>query len=111
MHDPWWNPAVEAQAICRAHRIGQKNPVFAYRLIAQGSIEEKILDLQVRKRALVENILSDNERPPELSTELVDYLFAHWARVPALSFNLFLSTNRSVSRSCGTAISFTTFSQ
>jgi SNF2 family DNA or RNA helicase len=76
MYDPWWNPAVEAQAICRAHRIGQKNPVFAYRLIAQGSIEEKILDLQVRKRALVENILSDNERPPELSTELVDYLFA-----------------------------------
>ena len=76
MYDPWWNPAVEAQAICRAHRIGQKNPVFAYRLIAQGSIEEKILDLQVRKRSLVENILSDNERPPELSTELVDYLFA-----------------------------------
>jgi superfamily II DNA or RNA helicase len=76
MYDPWWNPAVEAQAICRAHRIGQKKPVFAYRLIAQGSIEEKILDLQVRKRALVENILSDNERPPELSSELVDYLFA-----------------------------------
>jgi superfamily II DNA or RNA helicase len=76
MYDPWWNPAVEAQAICRAHRIGQKNPVFAYRLIAQGSIEEKILDLQTRKRDLVENILSDNERPPELSTELVDYLFA-----------------------------------
>jgi len=76
MYDPWWNPAVEAQAICRSHRIGQKNPVFAYRLIAQGSIEEKILDLQARKRALVENLLSDNERPPELSAELVDYLFA-----------------------------------
>jgi len=76
MYDPWWNPAVESQAICRAHRIGQKNPVFAYRLIAQGSIEEKILELQIRKRALVENILAENERPPELSEELVDYLFA-----------------------------------
>lgn len=76
LYDPWWNPAVEAQAICRAHRIGQQNPVFAYRLIAQGTIEEKILDLQIRKRALVENILTENERPPELSQELVDYLFA-----------------------------------
>lgn len=76
LYDPWWNPAVEAQAICRAHRIGQSNPVFAYRLIAQGTIEEKIQELQVRKRALVENLLAENERPPELSEELVDFLFA-----------------------------------
>lgn len=76
IYDPWWNPAVEAQAICRAHRIGQQNPVFAYRLIAEGTIEEKILDLQARKRSLVENLLAENEKPPELSEELVNYLFA-----------------------------------
>jgi superfamily II DNA or RNA helicase len=76
IYDPWWNPAVEAQAICRAHRIGQQNPVFAYRLIAEGTIEEKILDLQARKRSLVENLLADNEKPPELSEDLVNYLFA-----------------------------------
>ena len=44
--DPWWNPAVEAQAIDRAHRIGQTRPVFAYRLIARDTVEEKILALQ-----------------------------------------------------------------
>ncbi len=76
IYDPWWNPAVESQAICRAHRIGQKSPVFAYRLITDGTIEERILDLQARKRALVENLLTENERPPELSEDLVEYLFA-----------------------------------
>ena len=44
--DPWWNPAVEAQAIDRAHRIGQTRPVFAYRLIARDTVEEKVLELQ-----------------------------------------------------------------
>ncbi|MGE0608810.1 MAG: SNF2-related protein, partial [Pirellulales bacterium] len=48
--DPWWNPAVEAQAVDRAHRIGQTKPVFAYRLIARGTVEEKILELQGSKR-------------------------------------------------------------
>jgi superfamily II DNA or RNA helicase len=76
IYDPWWNPAVEAQAICRAHRIGQKKPVFAYRLIAEGTVEERILELQAKKRSLVENILTENERPPELTNELIDYLFA-----------------------------------
>ena len=52
LYDPWWNPAVEAQAIDRAHRIGQSKPVFVHRLIAQGTIEEKILTLQDKKRAL-----------------------------------------------------------
>ena len=51
--DPWWNPAVEAQAIDRAHRIGQEKPVFAYRLIASNTVEEKILELQ-RGKARVE---------------------------------------------------------
>ena len=46
LYDPWWNPAVEAQAIDRAHRLGQHKPVFVYRMIATGTIEEKILALQ-----------------------------------------------------------------
>ncbi len=60
--DPWWNPAVEAQAIDRAHRIGQPRPVFAYRLVARDTVEEKILALQQRKRALAETILGAGEQ-------------------------------------------------
>lgn len=58
--DPWWNPAVEAQAIDRSHRIGQTKPVFAYRLISQDSIEEKVLELQREKRALADAIIRDD---------------------------------------------------
>ncbi len=57
--DPWWNPAVEAQAIDRAHRIGQTQPVFSYRLIAKDTVEEKILELQRSKKALAEAILDE----------------------------------------------------
>jgi SNF2 family DNA or RNA helicase len=56
--DPWWNPAVEAQAIDRAHRIGQTREVFAYRLIAKDTVEEKVLALQQSKRALADAVLS-----------------------------------------------------
>ncbi len=56
--DPWWNPAVEAQAVDRAHRIGQNRPVFAYRLIASDTVEEKILELQQSKRELADAILN-----------------------------------------------------
>jgi SNF2 family DNA or RNA helicase len=56
--DPWWNPAVETQAIDRAHRIGQTRPVFAYRIVAEATIEEKILLLQERKRRLADAIVS-----------------------------------------------------
>jgi hypothetical protein len=56
--DPWWNPAVEAQAIDRTHRIGQQRPVFAYRLIARDTVEEKILQLQQTKRELAEAVLA-----------------------------------------------------
>ena len=56
--DPWWNPAVEAQAVDRAHRIGQTRPVFAYRLIARGTVEEKIMELQGSKKQLADAILS-----------------------------------------------------
>ncbi len=56
--DPWWNPAVEMQATDRTHRIGQDKPVFVYKLIARDSVEEKILQLQERKRALVSQLIS-----------------------------------------------------
>lgn len=55
--DPWWNPAVQEQATARAHRIGQDQPVFVYKLIAEGSIEERMLALQARKLALTEGVL------------------------------------------------------
>ncbi len=55
--DPWWNPAVERQATDRAHRIGQDQPVFVYKLVVAGSIEERMLELQARKAALAEGVL------------------------------------------------------
>jgi len=55
--DPWWNPAVEEQATARAHRIGQHQPVFVYKLVVQGSIEERMLELQARKAALAQGVL------------------------------------------------------
>jgi SNF2 family DNA or RNA helicase len=57
--DPWWNPAVEAQATDRAHRIGQANIVTSYKLITRGTVEEKILALQNRKREMTEALLSE----------------------------------------------------
>jgi SNF2 family DNA or RNA helicase len=59
--DPWWNPAVEAQAVDRTHRIGQTRPVFAYRLVARGTVEEKVLALQDTKRALADAIVRADE--------------------------------------------------
>ncbi len=59
--DPWWNPAVEAQAADRAHRIGQTGPVFAYRLIARDTVEEKVLDLQKTKRRLADSIIQADQ--------------------------------------------------
>ena len=57
-YDPWWNPAAQAQATDRAHRIGQKKPVFAFNLIVAGSVEERMMALQARKRRLAEALLS-----------------------------------------------------
>ena len=59
--DPWWNPAIEAQAVDRAHRLGQSKPVFAYRLIARDTVEEKILELQSQKRGLAEAVITADE--------------------------------------------------
>ena len=54
LYDPWWNPAVERQAMDRTHRIGQDKPVFVHRLVAAGTVEEKILEMQARKQALAD---------------------------------------------------------
>ena len=59
--DPWWNPAVEAQAIDRAHRMGQQNPVIAYRMICRDTVEEKIVSLQQSKRDLADKIVRSDE--------------------------------------------------
>lgn len=69
IYDPWWNPAAEQQAIDRAHRIGQDKPVFVYKLVVQGSVEEKILKLQEEKKQLVQDVISDDELPKHLTTQ------------------------------------------
>ncbi|NQZ56241.1 MAG: SNF2 helicase associated domain-containing protein, partial [Lentisphaeraceae bacterium] len=75
--DPWWNPAVEAQAIDRAHRIGQQRHVFAYKVIAKDSIEEKILQLQAKKKNVADAILSgDNKSLRNLTQEDLEILFS-----------------------------------
>jgi superfamily II DNA or RNA helicase len=58
--DPWWNPATEAQAVDRAHRIGQTRPVMVYRLVARGTIEEKVMALKARKERLIGSVLTDD---------------------------------------------------
>ncbi|UXH78336.1 DEAD/DEAH box helicase [Roseateles amylovorans] len=58
--DPWWNPAVDAQAQARAHRLGQTRPVFAHQLVIEGSIEERMLELQARKRTLADGMLGSD---------------------------------------------------
>ncbi len=74
--DPWWNPAAEAQAIDRAHRIGRKSKVMAYRLIARDTIEEKIMALQDEKRALVKSVLPTGDGMLKtLSAEEIEELF------------------------------------
>jgi superfamily II DNA or RNA helicase len=74
LFDPWWNPAVEAQAIDRAHRIGQTRTVIAYRLIAAGTIEEKIWELKRRKGELVAEVLGEEGFAKGLTAGDLDYL-------------------------------------
>ena len=75
-YDPWWNPAVEEQATARAHRIGQDKPVFVYKLMTQGTVEEKILALQERKRGLADNLLAGvGVRQHLITAEDLDVLF------------------------------------
>lgn len=75
--DPWWNVAAENQAIDRAHRIGQKNKVLAYKLISEGSIEEKILQLQQAKKEIFDNVISaDSSAMKSLSPEDIDFILS-----------------------------------
>jgi superfamily II DNA or RNA helicase len=75
--DPWWNPAVEAQAIDRAHRIGQTRQVFAYRLIAKDTVEEKVLQLQQTKRDLADAIIgADNSLIGKLGRDDLELLLS-----------------------------------
>lgn len=74
--DPWWNPAVEAQAIDRTHRIGQKKSVFAYRLICKNTIEEKIMNLQQKKKSLSDDLITEESSfIKNLTKEDVEFLF------------------------------------
>jgi SNF2 family DNA or RNA helicase len=77
-YDPWWNPAAQAQATDRAHRIGQTQPVFVYSLIVAGSVEERMLALQQKKRRLADGILGREEGPATaaLTAREVEGLFA-----------------------------------
>jgi non-specific serine/threonine protein kinase len=75
--DPWWNPAVEQQAIDRTHRIGQDKNIFAYRMICKDTIEDKIIQLQEKKRALAKDLIADDTSfVKSLTKEDVEYLFS-----------------------------------
>jgi len=77
LYDPWWNPAVENQAIDRTHRIGQKNKVIAYRLLTRDSVEEKIRVLQHQKTALVTNVLGDEGFASNLGMDDLQFILSH----------------------------------
>jgi len=76
LYDPWWNEAVEEQAINRAHRIGRKDVVIAKRLIVSDSIEEKIMKLKASKRLIIEQIFDDIPVPSHLTVEDLQYLLS-----------------------------------
>ena len=75
--DPWWNPAVEMQAIDRTHRIGQNKTVFAYRMISKGSVEEKIMQLKARKKHIADLVITaEKSLIQELTREDLEFLFS-----------------------------------
>jgi superfamily II DNA or RNA helicase len=75
LYDPWWNPAVEQQAIDRAYRIGQDKPVFVYKLLANGTVEDKMLELQARKAGLADTLLSGVASDAALTQQDFEELF------------------------------------
>jgi SNF2 family DNA or RNA helicase len=77
LYDPWWNPAVENQAIDRTHRIGQKNKVIAYRLLTRETVEEKIRILQHQKTQLVTNVLGDEGFASNLGVDDLQFILSH----------------------------------
>ena len=76
LYDPWWNPAVEAQAIDRTHRIGQKSQVIAYRLLMRNSVEEKIRTLQQKKSKMVDGVLGEEGFTKNLQMKDIQYIFS-----------------------------------
>ena len=72
--DPWWNPGVEAQAIDRAHRIGQDKKVFAYRFVSEGTIEHQIVDMKKKKRKLAETIITGSGGVSDMTGDDLEYL-------------------------------------
>jgi SNF2 family DNA or RNA helicase len=75
-YDPWWNPAAEAQASDRAHRIGQTKPVFVHKLICEGTIEERVVAMQQKKAALIEGLLTGRTDKLQLTQADIQALFA-----------------------------------
>ncbi len=76
LYDPWWNPAVENQAIDRTHRIGQKNRVIAYRLLMRNTIEEKVRVLQEQKQKMLDDVLGEEAFSRSLEMKDLEYLFS-----------------------------------
>jgi SNF2 family DNA or RNA helicase len=75
--DPWWNPAVEDQAIDRTHRLGQTQKVFAYKMICKDTVEEKILNLQQKKKSLSKDLISEEKSfIKKLTKDDVEFLFS-----------------------------------
>lgn len=74
--DPWWNPAVENQAIDRCYRIGQTKKVMAYRMICRDTIEEKIASLQTKKRLVADSIITIDDKPKSFDKEDIKKLFS-----------------------------------
>jgi len=74
-YDPWWNPAVERQATDRAHRIGQKNAVFVFKLVAAGTVEDRILELQERKAALAASLFEEGLEASNLTADDLRWVF------------------------------------
>ena len=75
LYDPWWNPAVENQAIDRTHRIGQKNKVIAYRLLIRNTIEEKVRILQEQKQKMLDDVLGEESFSKGLEMKDIEFLF------------------------------------
>jgi len=75
--DPWWNPAAENQATDRAHRIGQKQAVFVYKFICKNTVEEKILEMQSKKKSLMEAIFSDATHKGKITKADLEALFGN----------------------------------
>jgi SNF2 family DNA or RNA helicase len=78
IYDPWWNPAVEQQAMDRVYRIGQTKEVFVYKLITKGTVEEKILALQKKKKSLIDAVItSDAAVEKKITREELEELLAY----------------------------------